>query len=133
MSVNIELVKAWEALQARVPLKPIRSEEDYRKIVEFANGLADQLQEEPGTLNDLFDLVTELIDAWEQKHVKIPKAEPHQVLRYLLEAHNLKQKDLVDIASPTLVNDILAGRRAISRKVAVALAKRFSTDVSAFL
>lgn len=37
------------------------------------------------------------------------------------------------IASPTVVSDILAGRRAISKKVAKALAVRFHTDVSAFL
>ena len=55
------------------------------------------------------------------------------MLRHLLISNGLKQKDLAGIASPTVVSDILAGRRAISKKVAKALAVRFQTDVSAFL
>lgn len=128
-----ELARTWTLLQGQVFLKPIRDERDYQKMVAFANELADQLQEENGPLDDLYDLVTELIGMWEDQHVDIPAAEPREVLRYLLETHDLKQKDLAEIASPTLISDILAGRRAISRSVAKALAERFSTDVSVFL
>jgi HTH-type transcriptional regulator/antitoxin HigA len=128
-----EIAKTWSALQDQVFLKPIRNEDDYRQMVALANELADQLREEDGPLDDLFDLVTDLIEVWESHHVDIPKAEPREVLRYLLEAHDLKQKDLADIASPTIISDILSGRRAISKNVAKALAARFGTDMSAFM
>jgi HTH-type transcriptional regulator/antitoxin HigA len=51
----------------------------------------------------------------------------------LLEANNLKQKDLIDLASPTLVSDILAGRRVISKRLAKRLAERFRVDIAAFI
>jgi HTH-type transcriptional regulator/antitoxin HigA len=75
----------------------------------------------------------ELIQRWEDDHVVIPDVEPKEVLRFLLEENNLKQKDLSDIASPALISDILAGRREISRSVAKGLAARFQINVSAFL
>ena len=128
-----EIAKTWSALQDQVFLKPIRNEDDYRQMVALANGLADHLEQEDGPLDDLFDLVTDLIETWETHHVDVPMAEPREVLRYLLEAHDLKQKDLAAIASPTIISDILAGRRAISKSVAKALAERFGIDVSAFL
>ncbi len=103
-------------------------------MVRLANSLSDQLTGNEGEpLSDLFAIVSELVRTWEVHNVTIPKAEPREVLRHLLETHGLKQKDLIGIASPTVVSDILAGRRAISKKVAKALAVRFQTDVSAFL
>ncbi|HZZ11982.1 MAG TPA: transcriptional regulator [Paraburkholderia sp.] len=129
-----DIAQNWAALQAQLSLTPIRNEEDYQRMVRVANSLADHLkgnQEDP--LADLFAIVSELVEKWEVSHVIIPKAEPREVLRHLLETNGLKQKDLVGIASPTVVSDILAGRRAISKKVAKALALRFHTDVSVFL
>ena len=88
---------------------------------------------EQSALDDLHGVLVTLIEAWETRNVEIPKAEPREVLRHLLETHGLKQKDLAGIASPTVVSDILAGRRAISKNVAKALAARFHADVSVFL
>ncbi|MFM0739791.1 transcriptional regulator [Paraburkholderia xenovorans] len=129
-----DIAQSWSALQSQLPLIPIRNEQDYQTMVRVANSLADHLKgDEEDPLANLFAIVTDLIENWEASNVTIPKAEPREVLRHLLETHGLKQKDLMGIASPTVVSDILAGRRAISKKVAKALALRFHTDVSAFL
>ncbi len=129
-----DIAQTWAALQTQLLITPIRNEQDYQKMVRLANALADHLNgNEEDPLADLFAIVTDLIESWEASNVTIPKAEPREVLRHLLETHGLKQKDLIGIASPTVVSDILAGRRAISKKVAKALASRFHMDVSAFL
>jgi HTH-type transcriptional regulator / antitoxin HigA len=128
-----EFAKTWSAPRDQIFLKPIRSDDDYRRMVAFTNELADHLEGEEGPLADLFGVVTDLIEVWESHHPDLPTAEPKDVLRYLLDTHDLKQKDLADIASPTVISDILAGRRAISKSVAKALAERFGTDVSAFV
>jgi HTH-type transcriptional regulator/antitoxin HigA len=129
-----DIAETWAMLQTQVPITPIRNEEDHQQMVRLANSLADQVNgNEQNPLADLFAIVTELVASWEAHNLTIPKAEPREVLRHLLETHGLKQKDLIGIASPTVVSDILAGRRAISKKVAKALAARFRTDVSAFL
>lgn len=61
------------------------------------------------------------------------KPEPREVLRKLLEANGLQPEDLHAIASHALVNDILAGRRVISKRLAGLLAERFDVDVDAFI
>ena len=129
-----ELAETWATLQHQVSLKPIRNENDYQSMVELSNELSRHFGGQgEGPLADLFGIVGDLIQAWETRHVSLPKVEPREVLRHLLETNGLKQKDLADIASPTVVSDILAGRRAISKNVAKALAARFHADVSVFL
>lgn len=131
-----DIVEAWAALQQKASIKPIRNEKDYQTMLQFSKELAANLNgEEENPLVDLIGVVTTLIEAWETqtRNAGIPNAEPREVLRHLLETHGLKQKDLAGIASPTVVSDILAGRRAISKNVAKALAARFHADVSVFL
>jgi HTH-type transcriptional regulator/antitoxin HigA len=129
-----ELTQAWTAFQTHAPLRPIRSEADFKRIQELADKLADAVgDDESHPLSSLFDLTMTLIGQWERENLAIPTAPPREVLRYLLEEHDLKQKDLEDIASPALISDILAGRREISKRLAKALADRFHVDVGAFI
>jgi HTH-type transcriptional regulator/antitoxin HigA len=129
-----DISATWAQLRAQLPITPIRTEEDYQQMLRVANTLADRLiGTEQDPLADLLAIVTELIDHWRARQTTLPQGEPREVLRHLLATHGLKQKDLAGIASPTVVSDILAGRRAISKKVAKALAARFQTDVSVFL
>ena len=96
--------------------------------------LADAVGEDEGhPLYSLYEIALDLIEQWEDKHISIPAAPPREVLRHLLEANNFKRKDLMDIASPTLVSDILAGRRDISKRLAKCLAARFRVDIAAFI
>ena len=133
-SVTPELTKAWEALQAHALLRPIRNDADFERVHALADDLSDEVGDDVShPLFSLFEITMDLIEKWEDEHVEIPDTEPKEVLRFLLEEHDLKQKDLSDIASPTLVSDILAGRRDISRTLAKNLAHRFNVGVSAFL
>jgi HTH-type transcriptional regulator/antitoxin HigA len=129
-----ELTRAWSTFQGHAALRPIRNEEDFARIHNLADALADTVgddQEHP--LYSLFELTMALIEQWENENVSIPDTPPREVLRYLLEEHNLKQKDLGDLASPTLISDILAGRREISKRLAKSLAERFHVDIGAFV
>lgn len=129
-----ELTQAWTTLQAHTLLRPIRNGADFERLHELADKLSDEVgDDEHHSLFSLFEIIMELIEHWEQQHVEIPNAEPKEVLRFLLEENSLKQKDLVDIASPTLISDILAGRREISKTLAKNLAIRFHISVTAFI
>lgn len=129
-----ELGKAWAALQVHALLRPIRNDADFQRVHALADDLSDEIgDDESHPLFSLFEITMELIQRWEDEHVVIPDAEPKEVLRFLLEENDLKQKDLSDIASPTLISDILAGRRDISRALAKNLANRFNINASAFL
>lgn len=129
-----EITRAWTTFQDCTGLQSIRDAADFQRIQTLANTLADAVgDDEDHPLYSLFSIVLEMMERWEDQHVAIAPAPPREVLRHLLETNNLKQKDLADIASQTLVSDILAGRREISKRLAKALAARFHVDVSAFI
>ncbi len=129
-----ELSKAWVSLQDHALLRPIRNGADYERVHVLTDALADEVgDDENHPLFSLFEITMELLQRWEDRHVEIPDSEPKEVLRFLLEENNLKQKDLADIASPTLISDILAGRREISRMLAKSLSSRFNVSISAFI
>lgn len=125
---------SWGVVTRHIPLRVIRTEADYKTQQQWANTLADEVGDnEDHPLFSLFEIVLLLIEQWETQHVSIPDAPPKEVLRFLLKDHGLRQKDLADIASKSLISDILAGRRPVSRKMAVKLAQRFNVGVSAFI
>src|ERR1700690_3276552 len=47
----------------------------------------------------LIELLAVLIEDFEAKHYPVPDASPVNVIRHLMKAHNLRQKDLMDILS----------------------------------
>ena len=128
------LIHAWKSLQMVALLRPIQNETDFKRIHALADELADEVGDDNNhPLFSLFEITMSLIERWEDENVSIPELAPKEILRFLLEQNNLKQKDLIDIASPTLISDILAGRRDISKSLARNLSKRFHIDISAFM
>jgi HTH-type transcriptional regulator/antitoxin HigA len=128
------LAAAWKGVETFIPLRPIRSKEQADRMHAVAEDLIDVVgDDEEHPLSPLLLLVASLIEAWERTNVQVPDVPPHQVLRFLLEEHKLKQKDLADIASPSLVSAIIAGERPISKRLAKLLAARFHVSPSVFL
>lgn len=129
-----DLSRAWASLQSLALIHTIRNGADFDRMHAYANELSDEVgDDENHPLFSLFEIVMDLIDKWEDEHVNVPDAHPREVLRFLLEENGLRQKDLAEIASPTLISDILAGRREISKKLAKSLAMRFNTSIAAFV
>ena len=61
-------------------------------------------------------------------------SSPSGCLKYLMEAHNLKQKDITDIfGSQGHVSDILNGKRPVTAKQAKKLAKKFGASPAIFI
>lgn len=130
----LELTEVWSALQRHTALRPIRDEAEFKRLHALTNALADEVGDnEDHPLFSLFEIAMTLIERWEEGRVAVPNSEPSDVLRFLLDENGLKQKDLADIASPTLISDILSGRRTISKTLAKNLAARFHVDVSVFI
>src|SRR6516225_3157171 len=77
-------------------------------------------------------LVT-LIEAYEEEHHSIPHASPVEVLRTLMDANNLRQKDLVPIfGSESIVSEILHKKRDLNKTHIEKLSKRFNISPAVF-
>ena len=79
------------------------------------------------------ELLTLLIEAYEEKHHPIRSASPIEVLQELLSANNLRQKDLVpQLGSESIVSEILSGKRELNKSHIAKLSKRFNVSPEVF-
>jgi HTH-type transcriptional regulator / antitoxin HigA len=78
-------------------------------------------------------LLTLLIENFEEKHYAFKAASAVDVLQELMLANNLKQKDLVDIfATPSIVSEVLRGKRQLTTEHIRRLSRRFHVSPEVF-
>ncbi|MGH8186487.1 MAG: helix-turn-helix domain-containing protein, partial [Steroidobacteraceae bacterium] len=127
----------WKELEARSPVKlsAIRSERHFKAMRELMNELLDVIGDrESHPLVGLLDVVTMFVRDYEERHVEMPDASPAEVLRFLMEQHELRQVDLADLfGSQSNVSEVLNGKREINARQARALAKRFGVSPAVFI
>jgi HTH-type transcriptional regulator / antitoxin HigA len=129
-----DILKAWAPFKAVMGVTSVRTRADYQRANAIITALLDEVgDDEAHPLADVLDFLAEQVAAWEADNSAIPEAEPAEVLRFLMEQHDLRQEDLADCAPQSRISDYLAGRRAISKTVAKALAARFGVPVTVFL
>jgi HTH-type transcriptional regulator/antitoxin HigA len=74
-----------------------------------------------------------LIKEYDEKNNPIPDASPAEVLQTLLEANNLRQKDLAPLlGSESIVSEILSGERPFSKNHIKKLSARFHVSPAVF-
>lgn len=79
------------------------------------------------------ELLTVLIDAYEEEQYPIRAASPLEVLTELMSANNLRQKDLVDVfGTESVVSEVLNGKRSFAKTHIQKLSKRFNVSPEMF-
>jgi HTH-type transcriptional regulator/antitoxin HigA len=79
------------------------------------------------------ELLTLLIEAYEEEHYPIRGASPVEVLRELVTANNLRQKDLTsELGSESIVSEILSGKRELNKRHIEKLSARFNVSPAVF-
>lgn len=73
------------------------------------------------------------IEEWDERHNPIDDASPIEVLETLIEANNLRQKDLVPIfGTESIVSEVLHQKRALTVDHIVGLSQRFNVSPAVF-
>lgn len=129
------VVSAWNRLRQETQIGVIRSAKDYDAMVDLMDKLVDQIGDnEDHKLAGLLDLVSTLVERYEEENVQLPEGSPNEVLRFLMEQQGLRQSDLADdLGSQGVVSEILSGRREINARQAKTLAARFGVSPAVFL
>ena len=79
------------------------------------------------------EVLMTLIEAYEEEHHSIPDASPVEVLRALMDANDLRQKDLVSIfGSESIVSEVLHKKRDLNKAHIAKLSKRFAVSPAVF-
>jgi HTH-type transcriptional regulator/antitoxin HigA len=123
----------YTALLAKVPPRVVRSEEQNEAYVEALYEMEQRKGRRSKEERELADLLTLLIEDYEEKQYQLPKASPLEVISFLMEQHELKQKDLVDVfGTPSIVSEVLRGKRELNKEHIRRLSERFGVSPELF-
>jgi HTH-type transcriptional regulator / antitoxin HigA len=119
------------ALEVSSPT-PIASERQHEEYLSIVDKLASK--DNPTTEEEKYaEVLITLIEAYEEEHHSIPGASPVQVLRTLMDANDLRQKDLVPIfGSESIVSEVLHKKRDLNKAHIQKLSKRFHVSPAVF-
>ena len=79
------------------------------------------------------ELLTLLIERYEEENYKVPDASPADVLRFLIERHGLRQRDLAEyMGGESVVSEVLSGRRKLNTSHIEQLSRRFHVSPAVF-
>jgi HTH-type transcriptional regulator/antitoxin HigA len=94
-------------------IQPVKKEEDYQAALKEIDHL---FQAEPGTPEgDRLEVLTTLVEAYEDKHYQIPCPDPIEAIIYHLESRGLTRRDLEPyIGNRSRVSEIINRRRALT-------------------
>lgn len=115
------------------PPRPIVTNDDFQATQSVINQLLDKpvlsLEEE-----DYLDVLGTLVYNYEQQQQElIPDIYGVELLKVLMEEHNLKQKDLIFIfKTESIISDILRGKRQLTNRHIQELAEFFHVSPSVF-
>jgi HTH-type transcriptional regulator/antitoxin HigA len=118
---------------ATLKYKVITSKAQYK---EYSNTLEELVFSGGKDRNtkDEIALLTLLIEKWDAEHNTFDELDPVQLLHSLMDEHNMKAKNLVDILdiSKGYVSDILNYKKGLSKDVIRKLAEYFKVTQEAF-
>lgn len=83
---------------------------------------------------EAIELLTLLVERYEEKHYPIPAADAVSVVRFLLEQQNLTQRDLIpEFGSESAVSMFLAKQRKLTLEQVRKLSARFKLPADVFI
>jgi HTH-type transcriptional regulator / antitoxin HigA len=125
--------KSYGQLLRRALPHVIRTEEEHDRLASELLRL-DERETPSAEERELAELLTVLIDEYEERRYPIRKAGPRQTLRHLMEARGLTQKDLWKVfGSKGITSEVVHGKRAISKTQAKRLATFFHVSAELFI
>lgn len=110
----------------------ITSERQHEEYLAVLDKLASK--ERPTSEEEKYaEVLMTLIEAYEEEHHAIPDAPPVEVLRALMEANGLRQKDLAAIfGTESIVSEVLRKKRGLNKTHIEKLSKRFGISPAVF-
>jgi HTH-type transcriptional regulator/antitoxin HigA len=120
-------------LVKRFPLAHIRDDDELGAAQKMINDLLQQDLDEGAQA--YFDVLTDLVEAYEDKRVPIPDASEGDVLRVLMTANGVSQSKLAKEVgvSPSTISSVLSGERSLTKAQIVKLARFFHVSTAVFM
>ncbi len=133
-TITIELnEKTYGRLLGRALPHVIRTDEECERLTNELMRLDERVDSSPEE-KELAELLTVLIDEYEERRYPVRKSTPQHTLQHLMEAHGLTQKDLWKVfGSKGITSEVFHGKRSISKSQAKKLATFFHVTADLFI
>jgi len=94
-------------------IKPIKNDRDYRRALKEIETLMDaQANTAEG---DRLDVLTTLVEAWEERHYPIESPDPVRAIEFAMEQRGLSRRDLEPfIGTRARVTEVLNHKRSLT-------------------
>ena len=123
----------YSALLTRFPPKVIRTEKENETYTKILYDLDRRNKTPTRAEKELAELLTLLIEEFEERQYQLPQTNPLDVLTFLMDQHGLRQKDLVDVfGTPSIVSEVLSGKRELNKEHIKRLSERFHVSPELF-
>ncbi len=124
----------YRRIRQQIPLGRFHTKTEYDRAVAVLDDILDEIgEQETHPLADLAETLALSIEAYEDAHVTIPDASGPEILRSLMEEHELAQSDLPEIGSQGVLSEILSGKRDLNVRQIAQLAVRFGVSPALFI
>lgn len=128
-------VISYRTLVCEIEPKAIHAETQYEYYLAKLMELDSQWDYLSTAQREMHELLSLLVADYEKKSVQIKAPTPIQAIEELMEANNLKQKDLVGIVFETasVASEVLSGKRELTPTHIRKLSRRFEMSAAIFL
>ena len=83
---------------------------------------------------EAIELLTLLVERYEEEHYSVPKADPVSIVRFLIEQQHLTQRDLIpQFGSESAVSMFMTGQRNLTLEQVRKLSTRFKLSADVFI
>lgn len=135
--MNNQLLNTWKRHAEVLNIRRPSSEAEYDDLIELIESIFKLAGANPeqSPYATLLDIASTYAHDWEEQQHPMPAGNPVNILRLLLEQHDLTQADLVRAGvtdQPTL-SRVLSGQRSISKALAKRLGAHFKIPTEMFL
>jgi HTH-type transcriptional regulator/antitoxin HigA len=133
MAARVFDLSSYQQLLSEVHPQLPRTEAENERLIQMVSDLQEKPRLSPEE-RELMDLLLVLIEKFEDEHYSTAQVKPHETLRELMRARDLKPKDLYEVfGSKGTTSEVLRGKRAISKAAAKSLAMMFNVRADLFL
>jgi HTH-type transcriptional regulator / antitoxin HigA len=110
-----------------------RNKEEYERLLAFVQELMDwSRHHEDERATSLLNLIASNVEAYENQHYPIKGLSAVDMVKFFMDEHGLRQDELPEIGSQSLMSKILSGERRLTLEHIRRLSKRFGVSPAVF-
>jgi HTH-type transcriptional regulator/antitoxin HigA len=115
-------------------LKPIKTKKDYENALARAYELMQKDIKAGSKLSDEFEILSILIEGYENKHYPIPPPHPIEAIKFRIEQGTIDDKELTKLlGGRSRKSEILSGKRKLSLNMIRELHKKLKIPAESLI